>query len=159
MVAPILKLSKLQIRTVFTGSLQKPTPAEGERLADEDLHALLVADLLNRLTFLSHEQKLLIVGELRDVFAAPETALTQLAFADGNYCFWTGRTSFLDLSTGDTVQALPMPPVETISYNLTVLYQRARQQVEKRSRHGNKHSAGSLEESGDVRDGTPDAVS
>jgi hypothetical protein len=159
MVTPILKLSKLQLRTLFATVLQKPMPQENEPLAPDDFHGLLVADLLMRLAFLEHEQRITILTEMRALFTANTAEFTQLVFADGNYCTWTGRTGFLDLNTGDSVTTLPMPPVETIGYNLNALYTRGKQQIAKRSRHGQKHDAGSVDKSGDLRDGPSDAVS
>lgn len=160
MVTPILKLSKLQIRALFTAVLQKPPPKENETLADDEFHCLLVADLMTRLPGLEHEQRLTILTEMRDILTAANDAFAQLVFADGNYCTWTGRTGFLDLTTGETVTTLPMPPVETIGYNLSALYVRGKQQIAKRNnRHAKEHHAGSVDEPGDIRDSSSDAVS
>lgn len=146
MVAPLLKLSKLQVRAMFTTVLQKPAPGENETLAPEEFRCLLVADLLMRLGFLEHEQRLTILSEMRSLFARDDYALPQLVFADGNYCTWTGFEGFLDLTTGETVTTLPMPPVETIGYNLSALYARGKQQLAKRNRHAQEHPAGSLDQ-------------
>ncbi len=160
MVTPILKLSKLQLRMVFTTVLQKPAPGENVGLATEEFRALLVADLLMRLAFLEHEQRITVMIEMQELLSADESELAQLVFADGNYCTWTGRTGFLDLTSGETVTTLPVPPVETIGYNLSALYARAKQQIAKRkSRHAKEYAAGSLDQPGDLRDGPPDDIS
>jgi hypothetical protein len=150
MVTPILKLSKLQIRAALApinGTWFEKNP--DEVLPEMGFMALLLADLLERIPFLKPEQRSEI---FRQMFAANLEAVSQLAFADGNWCTWSGQTGWLDLETGDLVQAVPAPPVETIGYNLGALQQRALQEIAKRKdRHASQHSAGSVEEPGDVR--------
>jgi hypothetical protein len=48
----------------------------------------------------------------------------QLAFVDGRYATWTGTKAFLDLKIGETVEELPKPALESLSYNLTELTRR-----------------------------------
>lgn len=161
MVAPILKLSKLQLRAVAASLNNNGIPVDWFR--DETLpvppdafRAILLADLLERkCVFLSAEQKRLILDALF-AYAPPG----MIAFADGAYCVWDGAVGYLDLETGDTVPELPVKAVETIGYNLVALRERALNEIAKRQRktHGQEHSAGSLDEPGDVCDGPPDAV-
>lgn len=150
MVADLLALSKLQIRTLFTAVLGRPVPADTEPLKDDERLFLLVADLLEKLAFLKPEQRTLILTEMRA--SIPDTAckecLTQLAFADNQYCTWTGNTGWIDLETGEVAGTLPHPPMETIGYNLNELVRRAVLHIEKRSGlHVKKPNAADLDQS------------
>lgn len=160
MVAPILKLSKLQLRSV-AASLTYNGAADWFRNDTQPLPqgvfgAILLADLLERkCVFLDAEQKRLILDAQLD-YAPPG----MLAFADGAYCVWDGLVGYLDLETGDIVPELPAKAVETIGYNLVALRERALNEIAKRQRtaHGKEHSAGSMDEPGDVCDGAPNPV-
>lgn len=150
MVAGMLRLSKLQIRTLFTATLgRRACPADDEPLDDEAKLFLLVADLLEKLAFLQAEQRTLIMAELKNRSIANEClpCLNQLAFADNQYCTWTGHTGWLDLETGEVVTTLPHPPIETIGYNLNELVKRATYCIEARSgMHVKRPDAGNVEE-------------
>jgi hypothetical protein len=146
MVMAVLKLSKLQARTVFTGSLNRPFPAADTVLNGAEIYALLLADMLENLAFLQPAQRALILTELtpRD----PADCLTcdpdLLVFADGQYCTWTGKSCFTDLQTGEPVMELPSPFMETISYNLSELYRRGVLKAENRAGFHVKNNAGSV---------------
>jgi len=47
-----------------------------------------------------------------------------LVFVDGRYVAFTGMTGLLDLTTGEQVQGPEVPPLETVGYNLLVLFRR-----------------------------------
>lgn len=107
-----------------------------------------VAELLNRLPFLSQPQWQVLLTECgefllragENVSDATNWCYTdaprekkhvalkqhQLVFVDGRYVTWdTKDTGFLDLHTGETVESLPTPaPMESLSYNLTELARR-----------------------------------
>lgn len=124
---------------------------------------LLVAGLLETIAFLDPEQRILIldsIGPAMDM-AVENRGLAQLAFADRRYCVWTGNAGVLDLTTGDNLELTPVLPVETISYNLNAVYQYGRLKIERRSGlHGQRqNSDGTVEESPDLRERTPDSVS
>ena len=155
MVAPILKLSKLQLRAVLQATNPDAIPGPDDAIDARTFQTVLLADLLERKCgFLRPEQRALIVGE-----ASTSTPPGMIAFADGAYCVWDGLTGYLDLESGDVVSDLPARAVETIGYNLVALRERALNEIAKRLRHANKHPAGSVEEPGDFCDGAPDAVS
>lgn len=91
--------------------------------------AVWVHHLLSRLPFLDSEQRQLLFHE----FAAevtPETIdklrtdTVMLVFADMRYAIWNSRTQWLDLQSGDYVDRLPVPALETFGYNLSVLLNR-----------------------------------
>jgi len=163
MVMRVIALSKLQIRSIFNTILRVELPNENAPLADNDIFILLVADMLQRLGFLQAEQRVLILTQLTPVFADQEgeecaTCLKQLVFADNQFCTWTGHTGFTDLRTGEALEMIPHPPMETIAYNLGELYRRGVLQIEKRAGMHVKHNANSVDESGDVWQRATDVV-
>jgi hypothetical protein len=160
MVTAAIKLSKLQLRNIVrSAAFQEPTP--DSVVDDHLLIRVMLAEMLERLAFLTAEQRALILAETNYAQKTAITDMAQLAFADGRYCLWTGSFGFLDLESGDTIQQLPVPPMETISYNLNELYRRRKHQIEKRSGlHAKRQTTdGNVEEPADVRDRAADGVS
>lgn len=157
MVTRALKLSKLQIRTLFLTALREPMPKDEDLVRDNDpfLMVLVFAELLERLAFLLPEQRSAILTEIWvDLFNtdACNNQFNQIVFVDSQFCTWTGETGFLDLTSGEWADELTHPAMETIGYNLNELYRREKLRIEKRSGfHVKKHSAGSVEEPGDLR--------
>lgn len=152
MVTSVLDLSKLQIKNIFNVLLRRPAPEPPDKLLPADVWYLLLADLLQRVKFLKPEQQAILITQIQ----LPGTA--HLVFADATHCTWTGRTGFLSLETGDTAE-LQHPPLETIGYNLEELYRRGVLKIANRAGLNAKHNAGSVDESGDIRDRTVDDVS
>lgn len=143
-LAPILKLDKLQVKSAlrqhgYDENNQVPLPRYV-------ILRLLLADLLERLVFLKESQRQAILDEYDFSINTNDEQWETLAFADGNWCTWSGRTGWLDLTTGDAVNALPAAPVETIGYNLVTLYIRAMAKLRKRNINGKEHPAGSVDE-------------
>jgi hypothetical protein len=163
MVTGLIRLSKLQIRALFSGILRQPVPDETILLSDAAVLFLLTADLVERLPFLKPEQRNVLLAEFWPTLesAGPQlfSQLNQFVFVDSQFCTWTRMTGFLDLQQGEWVTELPHPAMETIGYNLNELYRRGRRHIEKRSGLHAKHRAGSVEEPGNVRVGSPDHVS
>ena len=155
MVTSVLGLSKLQIKNIFSVLLRRPAPEPPAKLSTADVWYLLLADLLQRVKFLKPEQQALLITQMQ----LPDTVhLVHLVFADATHCTWTGRTGFLSLETGETAE-LQHPPLETIGYNLEELYRRGVLKIANRAGLNAKHNAGSVDESGDIRDRTVDDVS
>ena len=148
MVAPILKLDKLQLRahSRFYNADNKGNP-EVDPLPRYVVLRLLLADMLERLAFLSPSQRQAILERYNEDIDHNQAQWDTLAFADGNWCTWTGHYGWLDLTTGEIRTALPAPPVETIGYNLVTLYHRATTQIRKRNADAQKHHAGSVDQS------------
>lgn len=142
----VLKLSKLQARTVFTSTLSRPYPTGDSALIQAEIFALLLADMLENLAFLQPAQRALILTEL--IACGAELCATcdphLLAFADGQYCTWTGHDGWTDLETGEQLTSIPNPFMETISYNLNELYRRGVLKAENRAGFHAKHNAGSV---------------
>lgn len=63
---------------------------------------------------------------------AGDAVCYQIAFADREYATWTHRNAWLSLKTGNYVEELPVPPLETISYNLEVLANQAAEELQRR---------------------------
>jgi predicted transcriptional regulator len=146
-LAAALKLSKLQTRAIFTGILRKPQPEPTEKLTERELFFLFIADMLIRIGTLSAEQQQLILSELAQSEGTTAGGLRQLIIVDGQYVTWTGQTGFIALDTGEKLETLADPPVETIGYNLDELYRRGLAKAEKNNNHVKKSTAGSMEKS------------
>jgi hypothetical protein len=160
MVTEAVKLSKLQLRNIFRViGMQLPKPETAPE--PEELLLVLIGDMLLSLNYLTSEQRELILDHADDLWEyIAQNKLSQIVFVDGKYCTWTGQTGFVDITSGDPVDELPVPPIETISYNLNELYRRKKLQIEKRSGlHAKQNVAGNVEESADVRDRPADGVS
>jgi len=160
MVTATVKLSKLQLKNIVkTGGYKYPD--DGDTTTPELLARVLTADMLERLAFLAPEQKSLILDESAAAQAVAITRLAQLAFVDGRYCTWTGHTGFLDIESVEMLTELPVPPIETISYNLHELFRRGKHQIEKRNGYHAKRSndAGDVDQPADVRERAADGVS
>jgi hypothetical protein len=135
-LTPILKLDKLQVKAYAPGyAADAPLPRV-------DMLRLLLADLLERLAFLTPSQRQAIMACYNRAGSRWET----LAFADANWCTWTSHNGWFDLTTGDNLAELPTAPVETIGYNMVVLFDRAIVQIRKRAEHGKEHPAGSVDQ-------------
>ncbi len=152
MVAAVLDLSKLQIKNIFSVVLRRTTPGPTEKLTPADVWILLLADLLQRIKFLTPEQQTLLLSQITPIVTA------YLVFADGAHCTWTGRSGWLNTGTGDNDE-LQHPPLETIGYNLDELYRRGVLKIANRAGLNAKHNAGSVDESGNIRNSAADAVS
>jgi hypothetical protein len=151
MVLKGLKISRLQIRAIFTTILQKSMPDLTAKADPADIFCLLVADLLEQLAFLKPEQRTLLLTELKPLTAQPPDGLLHLMFVDEEYCTWTGFTGFLNIADGEQTPALPDPPLESIGYNLTELYRRGTLMLENRNGfHVKKSDAGSVDEPGNI---------
>lgn len=168
MVMRVVKLSKLQIRNLFSAVMKKTAPAPDAPLAEDAVFYILIADMMENLAFLSAEQRLLLLELMwasRHMEDWPETAdnhpccAQQIAFADGRFATWSGQFGWTDLESGERVTTLPRTPLETIAYNLVELRHRGVRLIENRAGLNVKNNAGSVEEPGDVCDSTTDAVS
>jgi hypothetical protein len=147
-LAPILKLDKLQLKAhsrFYNYANEKASP-EVDPLPRYVVLRLLLADLLERLVFLTPSQRQTILERYNQDIDDNQDQWETLAFADGNWCTWTGHYGWLDLTTGDVVATLPAAPVETIGYNLVTLHHRAIAKIIKRNADGQEHSAGSVDE-------------
>lgn len=143
-ITQILRLNKLQIKNIFAilNSTRLVEPASVQH------RILILADVLERLAFLTPEQRTAILTTMWQTVNNSEkcaagddlpnveemrvlSLLRAVYFADGYFCTWLGHVGWLDLTTGETIEKLPAEPAETIAYNLDVL---ARQFNEKMNR-------------------------
>lgn len=141
----ILRLSKLQVRNIFSDIFRRDYP-ENVPLDRVEVFFLLLADLLENLAFLTSEQRALILRETYHKLGNPFiNPFTQIVFFDNAYTTWTGQEGFLSLETGEKIEQLPRPALEAIGYNLSELYIRGVLKIEKRSGlHVKKPDEGSV---------------
>lgn len=99
--------------------------------------------LINRLKFLAPEQRTVLSEELvggvtglaEKIQARDQSAATPMVvIADSRYATWHDHTGWLNLVTGQTVKHPRDIPLETIAYNLAVLFQRNYAACEERQR-------------------------
>jgi hypothetical protein len=168
MVMQVMKLSKLQIRNVFTNVLRRQwTYSPAMIVNTEAVFYLLLADMLENLNFLSSEQRLMIGELLRQTRQELDLPIEDiqgdcsatLAFADGRHVTWTGAMGWISLESGEKCDFLPRRPLETIAYNLSELYRRGVQIIKSRAGLNGNNSAGSVEKQGDVCERPTDPVS
>lgn len=143
-LAPILQLSKLEIRAALAHIGGDWFVDNNETLPRSGVLSLLLVDTLSRTGFLQSPQ----VAEIhRHVVAMNIESVLHVVFADRRWCGWTGYTGWLDLTTGDHVEQTPTVAVETIGYNLVALYDRAINELCKRARiHAKQHQPDSVDE-------------
>jgi hypothetical protein len=147
-LAPILKLDKLQLKAhsrFYNYANEKANP-EVDPLPRYVVLRLLLADLLERLAFLTPSKRQTILEHYNEDIDTNQDQWETLAFADGNWCTWTGHHGWLDLTSGDVVETLPAAPVETIGYNLVTLHHRAIAKIRKRNANVEEHPPGSVDE-------------
>lgn len=89
--------------------------------------------LIDRLKYLAPEQRALLAEEvvrgitgLDELIQAGGTQTPMVVIADSRYATWHNRVGWLDLTNGDTIAAPRNPPLETVAYNLAVLFHRNR---------------------------------
>lgn len=109
-------------------------------------HALAIwtADLLFSVRLCPQASVLLLITRWRPVFqnygqclatylqstdAATKLQMQQIAICDRRYATATGDNRIIDLQTGETVEKLPSHPLETVGYDLGVLFMRRYQQL------------------------------
>jgi len=95
---------------------------------------LWTAELLAR-TFLSETQQQLVLQRLRPLWqdwaaaiccppgAEQQPDIYQLLFSDGRFLAYTSARNYVNLADGEVYHGIT-PPIETISYNLTTMFQR-----------------------------------
>lgn len=147
MVTDGLKLSKLQVKNIFTTTFKKSIPEQTDIADLEDTRWLLIADLLEKVPFLNAEQRTLILLEMHQSLTVRHQNVAPLVFADERYCTWETQTGYLDLLTGETILEIPRQPLQMIGYNLPELYRRGVWMLENRNGfHAKKSAAGSMDQ-------------
>jgi hypothetical protein len=111
-------LTPLQIRACFKQMGYETQPAPDDKLNIVECWKFWIFLLINKLKFLDPEQKMLLFLEVSHNLVE-ESPL--LVIADSRFASWTGRTGWLDLSNGESVEVPKHKPLETLGYDLTVL--------------------------------------
>lgn len=161
MVAKATRLSKLHVKTAFSTVLGRKPPGDNDVATVFDAGFLLLLDLFEQLKFLLPEQRTLLISETAQLLNRLDgEELLQIVFIDGRFCTWTGKMGFLGLISGENVETLPMPPLETIGYNLRELIRRNILQIENRNGlNVETNDAGNMDESEDICVSATDPVS
>lgn len=128
------ELSPLQQRTAFRRLGYDGVPAPDVEIPADNCLKLWVIMLLGRLQFLSPEQRDLLIEEMMPqldglgeaMLAGTSTGTPMLVIGDGQYAAWHGKTGLLDMSNGVTLQSPPRDILESVAYNLAVLFARNR---------------------------------
>lgn len=128
------ELSPLQLRSVFRTLGYQSPPTESFELPAHHCLAIWAVMLLGRLKFLDMDQRNLLFEELfKQIDEELTTGITtgaiqtpMVVIADGRYATWHNRAGWLDLSNGETLTSPNTPPLETLAYNLAVLFLRNR---------------------------------
>jgi hypothetical protein len=124
-------LTALQVRAVFRAVGYTSPPTDDVTLSETECLQIWVFMLLGRLNFLAPEQRNLLFEEMLPALAALGPKITDspastpvLVVGDGRYATWYTHTGWLDLLTGDVVKTPLSPILETVAYNLCVLFRR-----------------------------------
>ena len=126
-----IELSPLQMRAAFRhiGYSTPPTPETW--LSADTCMRFWAAMLIDKLKFLAPEQRAILAEEvvtgiagLGDTIQAGDSITPMVVIADGRYATWHNRTGWLDLMTGNTVQAPRVRPLETTAFNLAEMFHR-----------------------------------
>lgn len=125
------ELTPLQLRSVFRSlGFDKVPPDETVLNADHCLQ-FWVYLLITKLKFLAPEQRTLLFEEmstglpgLAGKITAGETNTPMVVIADSRYATWHERNGWLDMSNGESVKAPRHPALETVAFNLAVLFSR-----------------------------------
>jgi|GEM_PF-4885039 len=127
------ELSPLQKRTAFRSLGYDGTPSGDTEIPPDDCLKLWVFMLIGRLGFLEPEQRTLLFEEiapylegLGNDLQAITTATPMVVIADTRYATWQDRAGWLDLSNGKNLEAPLHEPLETVAFNLAVLFRRNR---------------------------------
>ena len=128
------ELSPLQLRSVFRTLGYANPPSESFELPSHHCLAIWAVMLLGRLKFLDTEQRtVLLEGLIEQIDEGLVTGIESgkiqtpmVVIADARYATWHNRKGWLDLSNGESVGSPNTPPLETLAYNLAVLFLRNR---------------------------------
>ena len=120
----------LQLRAIFRRLGYAAMPSAEASLSTNECFCFWLALLIDRLRFLTADQRSLLADEMIPAFKtigdeilADTVKSPMVVIADSRYAVWHGRTGWLDLITGDTVQ-YSQAPLESLAYNLKVLFRR-----------------------------------
>ena len=128
-------LSNAQVITIFRSVLRyDKAPALDEELNTGEALIIWIADLLHGLQVCDPDQRTLLLQELRvsimeyggeleeRIAHDREFSAFSIGFADRRYATCSVSNQFFDLEEGVWVTELPHPPLETLSYSVTVLF-------------------------------------
>lgn len=114
-------------------------PASEHILNPDECFKLWTTILIDRMEELRHESKHLLVTELLPDLTGVGAQLAAgtceqtpiLVVGDSRYATWSGRTGYLDLEIGDSLQQPNRDILESFAYNLGVLFARCKARCQK----------------------------
>ncbi len=126
-----IDLTPLQIRAAFRQIGYSQVPTGDMQMPPVGCLKLWVFTLISRLKFLDPEQRTLLaeemIPELSDLanrVLANEVQTPMVVIADSRYATWHPHTGWLDMANGSSVTAPGHPALETVAFNLAVLFWR-----------------------------------
>lgn len=116
----------LVIRAVFNQIGLGTTPEPGRQLTQTECLRFWTALMLRRLERFSPDAQVLLADHLLPQLTHIPDAKTRvvLVIADSRFATWYNHTGWLDLHTGNGCTELPAPALETVAFDLAVLFQR-----------------------------------
>lgn len=144
-------LNPLQQRAAFRQLGYAKVPQPETEIPSDDCLRLWLIMLLSHLEFLAPEQKTIVFDAITESLdgvgvalwdsiqrQTPATITPMFVVGDGRYITWSGHTGWLDLVSGEIVKEPQVPVLETVGYNLAVLFGRnalACQKLQRRMDH------------------------
>lgn len=125
-------MTPLQLRAAFRQIGLPQTPEPTYDMSADECFKFWIILLINRLKFLDSEQRNVLIealcqaatGWTAQVMDLDHPLTPMVVLADSRYATWHDHTGWLDLKTGQLVKSPRVPPLETIGYNLAVLFNR-----------------------------------
>ena len=124
-------LTPLQIRSMFRRLGYEKQPASDHMMDRSECLKVWVFMLVQRLKILDNEQRdylfdtlLPDLDRLATILEPGQPGVPILMLADGRYATWTYHEGWLDLLDGNLVEQPAQPAMETLGYNLAVLFDR-----------------------------------
>lgn len=126
-----LAAAPLQLRAAFRRLGYPSMPEADTVLSKNDCFCFWIDALIMRMRFLTHDQRAVLADcvvtayrEQGNGIEDKPDALPMVVIAESRYATWRGQVGWLDLVTGETVKKPPRELLETLAYNLTVLFHR-----------------------------------
>lgn len=136
-------LTPIQIMAVFATVLERSEIPEDEEQIDIDAAVMLwLTDMLEWTQLLNSDQRTILLRNLRPaIFEYTQSLKTcieasedpevevdvpflNIGFVERQWVTCTGLERFFDVDTGEWIDQIPSPPLETLTYSITTLFLR-----------------------------------
>lgn len=126
-----LSIAPLQLRAALRRLGYAAMPEADTVLSKNDCFCFWIDALVTRMRFLSYDQRAALADAVITDYQAPgngiddnTNVLPMVVIAESRYATWRGQVGWLDLMTGETVTKPPRELLETLAYNLAVMFHR-----------------------------------